>query len=676
MSTIKINSGSGTPASINKPGVPPTVTTNKPFFKSYRLDGVDDYLSIPQTTLNFAHTDPQSYEVWFKMHSLAGVQKTLLSMFGSKGTQIYIDNNQYLTLTIRESSTIRILVRAQFSKILNGVSVNDPKVITGIWYQVIITKLDADANNVNFWVDKEILGKTIQTNNLTVTPPNSANVYLGNSNAVNSPANCEIALVRVFSKELSAEEITTLYNNGQPLLSTSISNKVFEIIPAAILRDSANAVTGTINGATLLDCDVNMLIRNGKQYFTGNNLYYNTFARAGEGDRETISDAPFTDPRHCALYNWETGRHYIGWHQRPFLGGNRQSMLMFVDPVNGFATPSYPMGITTSGGIDNHGAPSLIDPNGEILVIREDQHQSPLYLTRTIGKSFTNIEQLDSIPGSYAYPAPAKLGSDIIIWSRVAYPFQRDQIVRSSDNGNTWTAPTDVFDLNDGVSIQRAYFRRIYHPTKLIFLILRRQENEGLFKQILYIESDDGITYRNITGSYSKNVSTSGFISQPDMQANFNVLTGSTDVWLKTTMLVDDVPVGFCNKDDVDSYYQYFYWNGSTWIVKDLPLPLYEQTQASGNAGRIDGWAMYAYTLNHQILWRIEPRGGFDVIVKYETFDNWDSWDAGTIISAPNKKHEQMQQTYNMDAPSLLILANVIEDENFNNNMFIHKFTP
>ncbi len=682
MAGIKINSGSGTPATINKPGKPSSVRVNPPppqlsyDYKSYALDGVDDYISIPQTTLNFSLTDPQSYELWIKMNSLVGVEKTLFSMFGTKGTKIYVDNNQYLSFTIRETSVIRILLRAQFSSVPAGLG--DPQIVAGIWYHFVITYDGTDANGVNFYADSLLLGKTIQTNNLNVNPTNTANVFLGSQTATGNRSNCEIALCRVFSKVLSQQEITTLYNSGQPLITTSISNKVFEVIPSAIPTDSVNNATGTISGAIFKSADVNSLVRNGNQFFTGDNLYYNTYARAGEGDRDTVSDSPFTDPRHCAAYNWTMGKHNVAWQQRPYLGGNRQSMLMYVDAALGFATPSYPRGVTMAGGKDNHGAPSVIETsNGEALVMRENQHGGPLYLTRTINKSLTNIEQLNVIAGDQAYPAPAKIGSDLVVWSRGTNVWE-DTIVRSSDNGNSWTSQMVTVNVADQVVTQRAYFRRIYHPTKFVLLILKRQEDTGLFEQIFYIESDDGITYRNVTGSFSKNVVTNGAVVNTELQANFNVLSGSTDAWLKTAAFVPgtNTLVGFCNKDDVNSYYQYFYWNGSAWSFKDLPLPLYEQTQAAGNFGRIDSWAMYAYTLNHQLIWRIEPRGGYDVIVKYETFDNWDSWNAGTIISASNKKHEQMQQTYNMDAPTLLILANVVEEGTLDNNMFIHKFTP
>ena len=672
MGRIKINSGTGTPAKINAPGKP-GMRVNRHDYKSYALDGIDDYVSIPQTTLNFGPTDPQSYELWFKLNSLVGVEKTLFSMFGTSGTKIYVSNSNYINFTIRNSSTNRILLRAQFAT--DPISLGDAQVVANIWYQLIITYDGTDANGVNFYADSLLLGKTLQTNNLTLNPNNTANVFLGSQNAGGNFSNCEIACARVFSKVLSQQEITTLYNNGQPLISTSISNKVFEVIPGATLKDSVNNVTGTVSGAILKSCDVNGLVRNGNQHFSGDNLYYNTYARAGEGDRDTVSDSPFTDPRHCTSYHWGAAKHRIAWQQRPYLGGNRQSMLMSVDAVQGFATPSYPMGTTMVSGKDNHGAPSEIEaPNGETLEIRENQHGSPLYLTRTINKSISNVEQLNQIAGIHAYPAPARLGNDLIVWSRGANIWQ-DTIVRSSDNGNTWSSPMVVVDVSDQVVTQRAYFRRIYHPTKLVLLILKRQEDTGLFEQIFYIESDDGITFRNKTGSFSKNVVTNGAIVNSELQANFNVISGSTDIWLKTAMIVDNTLVGFCNKEDVNSYYQYFYWNVSSWTVKNLPLPLYEQTQAAGNSGRIDSWAMYAYTLNHQIIWRIEPRGGYDVIVKYETFNNWDSWDAGTIISA-NKKHEQMQQTYNMDAPNLLILANVVEENTLDNNMFIHKFTP
>lgn len=676
---IKINSGTGNSVGVNRPGKPSSVRVNyRPphDYKSYAFDGVNDYVSVPQTTLNFAYTDPQSYELWFKMNSLVGVEKTLFSMFNASGigTKIYISNTNYINFTIR-NGTPRILVRAQYAGLKPYIS---QALITGRWYHLVISKLDADANNVNFYVDGYLVGKIIQTNTLNVNPNNLATVYLGAAPGGSSPSSCEIAGCRVFSKVLTQEEVTTLYNNGQPLISTNISNNVFEVFPQASPIDSANNVSGAISGAIFKSCDVNALVRNGNQNFVGSKLYYNTYGLAGEADANTVIDSPFTDARGCVIRDNATDKHFILWQQRPLLGGNRQGMLFSVDHAGRYATPSYPIGYESPGGYDNHGAPAgTITPAGNILAGHEDMHGTPIYIKRTTGKDITTAVHISTVPGLHAYPIFSTIGSDIFMFTRSGVSAMEDGIVKSSDGGTTWGAVVQVLDLS-GIDFHRAYFRGLHHATKLVYLILLREETPGIFSKIYYIESTDGVTFRNIDNSFSKNV-TSGAITRAEMDTNFAVLgtIGGTDVHLKAGFITPSGVVGGYTNSEATNY-QFFYRDGSSWTTKPLNLPLYIPVQASGNTGRIDAWGAYPYSLDRHVIWRIEERNGFNVMVQYETTDRWDTHDGGTIISDADKNHDQLQCTYNINGATKVLVAagQLTGNSNFDNNIFLYEFTP
>lgn len=676
MANIKINSGTGKPATINKPGRP-GVGINRHDYKSYLFDGVDDYISIPQTTLNFGHTDPQSYEIWFKLNSLVGDEKGLFSMFHSsgRGTKIYVNSDRYINFIMRRGS-VRYWIRSQdngLNQYINQILVQDR------WYHLVVTFNGVDATTgMNFYVDGKLISKTVVSNTLNITPLNEPTVYLGGGNGT-VPSNSEIALCRVFSKALSQEEITTLYNNGQPLINTSISNKVFEIIPNTVLKDTANNVNGTVSGAILKSSDVNAIVRNGNQNFSGNKLYYNTYGLAGEADANTVIDSPFTDARTCAYYDSVTNKTFIAWQQRPYLGGNRQSMVMAVDHTGKYATPSYQAGYESPGGIDNHGAPSLIvTPAGDVLVVHEDQHDTPIYCRRTTGKNLSTAQLVFTVPEAQSYPALAKIGTDIFMFSRGAGA-NRDVITKSTDGGTTW-GPTQLVLRTETVApnLLRPYFKIVYHPTKLIYFINLRDEIPGIYPKMCYIESTDGVTFRNINNSFSKNIVSSGNITRAELDANFSVMgeIGGTDIFLKCAFWTANGIIGYTNHET--NNYQFFYWSGSAWITKPLPLPIYQPTQAGGNSGRIDTWCPYSYNLDHHVIYRIEPRNGYNVIVCYETFDRWDTWDAGTIISDIDKNHDQLCFTYNInDAPKVLVAAGQLTgNSNFDNNIFLYEFTP
>lgn len=677
MAKIRINSGGSKKTGINKAGKPSTVRVNDHDYKSFAFDAVDDSISIPQTTMNYAYNASKSYEHWFKANSLAGVEKTLFSMFNASGfgTKAYISNTNYINYTVRQG-TPRILVRAEYA---GSKPYIDQVLVTNMWCQLIITDDGTGANGVNFYINKKLLGKVVQTNTLNVNPANTSSIWFGAGvGGTGNRFNGEMSLFRSFSKVLSQSEIDTLYNNGQPLINTSISNLEFDFIPDIVAKDRVNNVTGTISGAILKSCDVNALIRNRNQKFTGGKLYYNTYGLAGEANADTVIDSPFTDPRPCILWHSDN-KSDIGWQQRPYLPGSRQGMLFTVDHAGKFATPSYPIGYESPGGFDNHGAPSVTDnAAGDTLPLSEDQHDTPLYVRRAIGRNIKNVQALSIVPNNQSYPAPSRIGNDIFVFSRGSGA-NRDIITKSTDGGATWGTSYQVVQSETSLpNLHRLYFRNIYHPTKLIYFILLREEISGLFSKIYYIESTDGVTFRNINNTFSKNIVSSGTITRSELDNNCYVLgaIGGTDVWLKCAMWTSAGICGYTNH--ATNNYQFFYHNGSSWVTKPLPLPLYTPTQAGGNEGRIDAWGPYSYNLDSHIIHRIEPRNGYNVIVRYASANRWDSWDAGTVISDTNKNHDQLQFTHNInDAAKVLVAAGQLTgNATFDNNIFLYEFTP
>ncbi len=676
MSTIKINS-IGTAVTINKTGKP--VVINPPIDVSMGMlsfNGTSDYLTIPQTTLNFTNTDPQSYEVWFKLPTVGDV-KRLFSMYDSattKGTMIFIDANKYIVFYIRNAAQ-HLQLRTQ----AGSSSYRSQILIPERWYQLIVTYDGTDAAGVVMYVDGFPVTVLTVTNSLASSPENMANVVIGATPDFADYSDQTIGVVRVFSKALSESEVKVLYNVGTPLLETEISDCVFEILPDNPLTDSANDVAGTNNGATLAESDVNLNIRNGNQLLVSSKVDYNTYGLAGD-DRTLITNSPFTDKRTNIIFDSVTNRTYIAWQQRAYLGGNRQSMLMYVDHAGGFATPSYPLGYVSPGTFDTHPAPAcIITPDNEILVIHEDMHASPIYCKKTTGKNPAATTHASTITGEHAYPAICKVGSNLFVITRGGTQaggagMMEDYITKSTDNGATWGTSNKILDLDNGTGTDRAYFLQVYHPTKLCYFIKLREDSVGLFTTNFYIESTDGETFSNVGGTFSKDI-TSAALTRAELEANCLVnFDSGEDVMLKECIYLSTGPAGFINHP-TDNY-QYFYWSGSVWVFKTLNLAIFTPVQSDGNEGKSDYWACYAYDDNHQILWRIETRSTFDVVVQYETLDAWDSWDAGTIVSGADIDHQQLQGTQNKDATKIIIAANILTDENENNNMFIYEYTP
>lgn len=649
---------------INSTGQPATVTINKPGQSStvtinigtpvegpamYSLTGSNE-ITATSSTLDFNYTEPQSYETWFKLDNVGDGVKTLLSMYNegtTKGTRITVGTDKYIYFYSRNGSEIlEVKSLAAVSNYILQILIKER------WYHLIITHAGTGASGIKFYVDGQIIQTTTVNNTLASNPENSSTIHFGTSTAL------DISTTRAFSKVLSAAEVTTLYNEGQPLLAHGISNEAFDL-----------NITGP--SATM-----NLLIRNGNQNFVGGKLYYNTYGLAGDS-RTLLTNSPFTDQRTCIYYDASNNRSYISWQQRPYLGGNRQGMIMYIDHTIGYASPSYPIGYHSPGGHDGHGQPEcIVTPDNQILVISEDQHLSPIYARKTTGKDITNITEVSSYSTvNHSYPAFGRIGGDLYVLTRggTGSFLMRDYITKTTNSGSTWGTPAWLLNLDNGTGTDRAYFNIIYSENKLQYFIKTREDSEGIFKDIYYLESTDGTTFRNVNNTWSKAI-TSGHITRAELEANCHVISSSTHILLKEAIMRPSGPAGFTNH--ITDNYQYVYWNGTGWDTKPLPLPVYEPNGAEGNTGRIDYWGCYAYSDEHQVLWRIETRGGYDVVVQYETFDEWDTWDAGIVVSDVDKKHEQLQITYNKSSAKIIVAANQLESTSEDNNIFLYEYTP
>lgn len=654
--TITINApGKPATVSVNEPGKPASVGVNRTDpvegLAMYSLNGSNE-ITASASALNFNYTDPQSYEIWFQLNSVGDAVKTLLSMYDdgtTKGTKITVNTDKYIYFYVRNGAEkLEVKSLAPVSNYILQI------LVPQIWYHLVITYDGTGATGVKMYVDGYLIATTTVTNTLASNPENLSTIHFGTSTM------CDISTSRVFSKALSAAEVTTLYNEGQPLETTAISNKVFD------LDFDGTAVPATMN----------LLVRNGNQSLSGNKINYNTYGRSGDTGVD-IYDSPFTDARTALYYDASTNRTYLSWQQRPYLGGNRQGMITYIDHTGRYVTPSYPIGYLSPGGHDSHGQPScIVTPDNEVLVVSEDQHLTPIYCKKTTGKDITNTTQVSTITGNNSYPGFCKLGTDLYVITRggTGVDLMRDYISKSTNSGATWTRKV-LLELNNGTGTDRAYFDVIYHPTKLILGLRLREDALEIYTTIYYIESTDGHTFTNIDGTWSKDIDVEPRINRTDLETNCLVrFSATTDVTMKGWALVDGDPIGFSNEGEAE--YVYVWWNGTAWQTKPVALPDFIPGESAGNAGRGDRWFIHPYTRDHQVLFRLELRGGFDVVVKYETEDEWDTWDAGTIISDTDKDHQQLFMTYNTDADKLILAANQLTGVNGNTNIWIYEYVP
>jgi hypothetical protein len=187
-----------------------------PFSNTYSLDfdGVDDYVSMGNV-LNLANdgSDAISISLWLK---------TTLSSLGylvSKQTA-FTDGYGVFMLPTGEiafylgSSTSSARIYAYTQNTFND----------GDWHNVVTTYDGSqDVSGLNIYVNNTSQALTVVTNNTPNNVSNIANFAIGMRNGDAYPYLDYIDEVSVFNSELSASDVTNIYNGGTPTDLTDLS---------------------------------------------------------------------------------------------------------------------------------------------------------------------------------------------------------------------------------------------------------------------------------------------------------------------------------------------------------------------------------------------------------------------------------------------------------------------
>lgn len=662
-------------------------------YYGYQFDGVDAKLTFPHhSALNFTNTDAWTFETWAYFTQVSGSAKYLYHKYDTGLDRgIHISSNpDKLAVRIKNGTSNLIDVVVADLAYTGANLAQDAAFPVNKWIHIVVSYSGSSAaSGVKIYFDgKEYVTKTTTSNSLSATTQNTSSVLIGSNGTVYSDH--YQALTRMFNVVLTPTQIESLFNRGLPKYTHGLSGCVFEM---KVINDTfstnftvletANSNNGVSAGMistqkfkiTNLDGLQDMSVQN----YTGSSIYYDTFGRAGGSSALLVMHSPFTDRiRTPIVYDSVSGNTYIGWVESPELGYNKRSRLLAVMHLAKTVTPSGYANYTTPGINDGHDAPGIcITPSGEVLLVHEESHNAVMYVERTVNKSVGSLTSLSTIPGLHSYPNLDVLGSNIFLFVRGSDSwsngtFEDSVLYKSTDNGATWNG-TKVLNTDTNAGYwERPYILSIYGTSKLRYMICMLDDSAVKFTKIYYIESSDGITFSNISGSFSKNISSSGFITKAELESNCLALENAgTDVLSKAAVRTSSGMIVSINNYDTGAY-KVLYSTGGAWSTKTLSIPNYVATgQSSGY--RVDFFVLYSYSDTHFVFWRVEARGGFDVVVQYETTDFFTTVDAGTIVSATNLKHEQLQGTHNLNSNKIVIAANQVGTYN---KLFIYEFTP
>ena len=183
----------------------PTYTTGK-IGQALQLDGVDDYVSVPDTSnLDFNGSQSFSISYWVKSTTATPHVAKKINASATVG---------YMISAVSNSGGIATLNLSDGVDEVNVSLASSPQVplVNGEWHHVVMV-LDQGVNTVRLYVDTAT-GNTANISTLD-SLENSTPLYIGTSGKLSSSkTKGSIDDVRIYNKALSASEIGDLFSLG------------------------------------------------------------------------------------------------------------------------------------------------------------------------------------------------------------------------------------------------------------------------------------------------------------------------------------------------------------------------------------------------------------------------------------------------------------------------------
>jgi hypothetical protein len=215
------------------------------------FDGTDDYISIPNSTSNniIGSNSNWSISIWTRLESIQTSTRAVFSKRISGGTSRGIN---FFSRTMGDGNRfIFVMFDSSLIMALNGPFYFSGDV--GKWFHHVIVR---NGSTITMYQNGVVVNSGTSSNDVSNTVP----ILLGDWEGIRF-ANISLANIQLYNTNLSASEVSTLYNNGRlasPISSLSsnlISYYNFAETPTSttITDRSGNGNTGTLFGFTSLN---------------------------------------------------------------------------------------------------------------------------------------------------------------------------------------------------------------------------------------------------------------------------------------------------------------------------------------------------------------------------------------------------------------------------------------
>lgn len=304
-------------------------------------------------------------------------------------------------------------------------------------------------------------------------------------------------------------------------------------------------------------------------------------------------------------YNKKT---YQVWMQRDIAGYDSRAMVWAYYHETNTESADYDLHTASqpTGDTDDHAIPTVIvADDGHIVVVHEFKrvapatHNDALVILRSdnaedetswVNAKAENANYYTTVGDSatirLAYPNLLKdnNGYLYIICRRYTAGGRYTRIFKSTDNGISWNAGYDITDSGNDTLWHYPTGVRVGTNNTLRFVIRFNDNAAGTLTKVYYLESDDeGVTWKDVSGSHSQNIVTGGAISQATLDNaayDYKVVVaadvGHDEIYPRSGTIGDNNIPYICTLefDDppVDWGYRMFWWTGSAWtnsMIKD-----------------------------------------------------------------------------------------------------------
>ena len=628
------------------------------------------YYSIPDSAVfDIGKDDPLTVEFWVKFNQ------------SDSSTYELINKDQVLKVDVLNANIARPYLKFTFGTSSGFISItNDEDTDTygsyffnDVFYHVVFTYDGSESQTgLTMYVNGKLVDNETKGTTGTLAVTDDAALQIGDTGA-----DFDYSYLKIHKAELSASEVLTKYNSGIPnaVKEADLNHVVrFDSELYGINTSSANVdYTGPFPG------------ENRKFYKLGSSPSISLDANRRFGglagfDVDIFYTSPIAgDYRNPMIYydSTENATYFVA-KVRGSVGFDRSNEFFKFDH-NARILQHLPGRLESvlNENTDSHLHATIIKTkDGGWLLGREEIHNLDAHFAKTF--NFSTYEEVSDVSNRNAYLNLFYLNDSLRMVARTrgnTSDHSGQQIFVSPDDGASWTGPDTLLDYD--IHNRRSYpFVFQYDETRVFNFVLVRKQPPALWTHIMLLTSTDGRTWSDLGGNLSKNIYTESRWTQTELLANAVIDSlGFESNSTRTLDLIDCIidstqtPHLVYHNTYTDSTF-YATWNGSSYTVTGTSIP------AWAGEYRITGALIWKGSGDFD-LFKIETRGGYDVIVKYETTDSFASIDAGVIVSEPNRDYSHMAKVYNhKPGRPVLIAATEVDPRQEQANLWIYEYTP